>query len=116
MAETFELVVCTTCRLPGSDPDAPSDGARLSEALERHGIAHRRQPCLCACDHGCAVVLRGRGRWTYVQGALSPMHDIPDLIAMYRAYGASADGQVPWRMRPEVIRKNIIARIPPIEV
>lgn len=116
MAETFELVVCTTCRLPGRDPDAPRDGARLSEALAQQGIPHRRQECLSACTRGCAVVLRGAGRWTYVQGALDPDHDLSDLIAMYRAYGASDDGIVPWRTRPEIIRKNTIARIPPIEV
>lgn len=115
MAETCELVVCTTCRLPDADPAAPRDGARLSEALSAAGIPHRRQECLSACSRGCAVVLRGPGLWTYVQGALDPDRHLPDLIAMLRAYGESGDGIVPWRARPEIIRKNTIARIPPME-
>ena len=115
MAENSELVVCTTCRLPGANPEAPRDGARLSAALTAAGIAHRAQECLSACTRGCAVVFRGPGRWTYVQGALDPDLHLDDLIAMIRAYGATDDGVVPWRSRPEVIRKNTIARIPPME-
>lgn len=116
MAETFELVVCTTCRVPGTDPGDSRDGQRLSDALSASGIAHRQQQCLSACTRGCAVVLRGAGRWTYVQGGLNPDRDLAALIVMYRAYAASDDGVVPWRTRPEVIRKNTIARIPPLEV
>lgn len=120
MRDATELVVCTTCRLAGKAPDpdpaAPRDGARLSAALSAHGIAHRRQECLSACARGCAVVFRGSGRWTYVQGALDPDRDLDDLIAMIAAYQATADGIVPWRSRPEIIRKNTIARIPPMEI
>ncbi len=112
---TWELVVCTTCRLPGSDPEAPREGARLSAFLTQRGITHRQQECLSACSRGCAVVFRGPGLWTYVQGALDPDRDLEALIEMVRAYGDSSDGVVPWRARPEVIRKNTIARIPPME-
>lgn len=139
MRDAMELVVCTTCRLPGTGsgagpgtgpgtgsgtgpepgpetgPEAPRDGARLSAALEARGIPHRRQECLSACARGCAVVFRGPGRWTYVQGALDPDRDIPDLLAMIAAYAAAPDGLVPWRARPPVIRRNTIARIPPME-
>ena len=116
MGDAMELVVCTTCRMPGAGPEAPRDGARLSAALAAAGVAHRRQECLSACDRGCAVVFRGPGRWTYVQGALDPDRDLPDLLAMIAAYAAAPDGVVPWRARPEVIRRNTIARIPPTEV
>ncbi len=115
MEDRAELVVCTTCRLPGALPDAPRDGARLSDALAAQGIAHRQQECLSACTRGCAVVFRGPGRWTYVQGALDPDRHLPDLLEMIRAYARAPDGVVPWRQRPEVIRKNTIARIPPME-
>ena len=125
MRDATELVVCTTCRLAGKAPDpngqdpdpaAPRDGARLSAALAAHGIAHRRQECLSACARGCAVVFQGPGRWTYVQGALDPDRHLDDLLVMIAAYRASVDGVVPWRARPEVIRKNTIVRIPPLPI
>jgi predicted metal-binding protein len=122
MAEAMSLVVCTTCRLArpeggaAPDPDTPRDGARLSAALTAEGIAHHRQECLSACTRGCVVAFRGPARWTYVQGALDPDRDLADLITMIRAYAEAPDGLVPWRQRPEIIRKNTIARIPPLEV
>lgn len=116
MANQNRLVVCTTCRLPGADPEAERDGARLSQALTRRGVAHDEQACFSACRRGCVVALRGPGRWTYVQGALDPDLHLDDLITMADAYAASEDGVVPWRERPEIIRKNTIARIPPLEV
>ena len=115
MAKKNALTVCVTCRRAGTDPQAPRDGARLSDALAARGVPHDRQECFSACERSCVVVFRGAGRWTYVQGALDPDRDLADLIAMIDAYAAAPDGVVPWRQRPEVIRKNTIARIPPAE-
>lgn len=116
MARKNMLVVCTTCRREGTDPLAPSDGTRLSEALAALGVSHDRQECLSACRRSCVVVFRGAGSWIYVQGDIDPDRHLDDVALMERAYAATADGVVPWRSRPEVIRKNTIARIPPIEV
>lgn len=116
MARRNALVVCTTCRRAGTDPQAPSDGARLSAALSARGMAHDRQECLSACSRSCVVVFRAAGRWTYVQGDIDPDRHLDDLVLMARAYGATPDGVVPWPARPDVIRKNTIARIPPIKV
>lgn len=116
MAKQEALVVCTTCRIPGRDPEGTRDGAKLSAALTARGISHDIQECFSACAKGCVVALRGAKRWTYVQGALDPDLHIEALITMTQAYQASDDGIVPWRSRPEIIRKNTIARIPPLEV
>ncbi|MFC0342099.1 DUF1636 family protein [Paracoccus niistensis] len=116
MSKQNSLAVCITCRRAGTDPQASRDGARLSEALAARGVPHDRQECFSACDRSCVVVFLGAGRWTYVQGGLDPDRHLDDLVDMAGAYAATADGLVPWRARPEVIRKNTIARIPPIEV
>jgi predicted metal-binding protein len=50
-----------------------------------------------------------------VYGRLSDAH-ARDVIAGAAAYGAASDGVVPWRSRPEVFRKQSLARIPPIAV
>jgi predicted metal-binding protein len=116
MAKKNALTVCITCRRAGTDPQAPRDGARLSDALAARGVPHDQQECFSACERSCVVVFRGAGRWTYVQGGLDPDLHPDDVAEMARAYAATPDGIVPWRSRPEVIRKNTIARIPPIEV
>ncbi|WP_333682836.1 DUF1636 domain-containing protein [Pontibaca methylaminivorans] len=114
----IELVVCTTCRMSADGTGAQQplrDGARLSAALSARGIPHVRQECLSACRRGCVVVLRGRGRWTYLQGGLDPDCDLDALETMTAAYRAAPAGFLPWRERPESLRRNIIARIPPME-
>ncbi|MBW7920624.1 MAG: DUF1636 domain-containing protein [Rubellimicrobium sp.] len=117
MRDATGLVVCTTCRHDDdrSAPDGASDGERLSAALSARGIPHQRQRCLAACKSGCVVVLRDDARWSFVQGGLHPEDDLEALIEMIGLWDQAPDGLVPWRSRPEAIRRNTIARIPPTE-
>lgn len=119
MTAPVELLVCTTCKRPGMDPEATRPGALLHDALAAgdlpQNVTLRPVECLLNCDHGCSVVLRGGpARWTYVYGNLAE-----DAVEVIRdgatRYAATADGLVPWRERPEHFRKNCIARIPPLE-
>ena len=115
---SVELLVCTTCRLPGADPAAPRPGAELAQALAQsppEGVRVRPVECLSNCARGCTVALRGAGRWTYIYGDLDPARDLPALVEGAAKYRATADGLVPWRDRPEHFRKHCIARIPPLE-
>lgn len=110
-----ELVVCTTCRCDWNTREGPTDGECLSAALTARAIPHRRQRCLSACRNGCAVVLRAPHRWSFVQGRLHPDRDVDALIAMLDLWRHAPAGLVAWRARPEIIRLNTIARIPPLE-
>lgn len=120
MADDCSVVVCTTCRPAGTVPQAlpqgDPPGEALSQALLAAGVAHQRQACLAACSRGCVVALRGQQRWSFVLGGLDPDRDLEALLIMIRAWRTTPDGLVPWRERPEVIRKNTIVRIPPPEV
>lgn len=117
------LLVCTTCRgaSPAEDkvPDSGGirPGAALLKALEEttlpDGIGLRGVECLSACNNGCAIGLTGPGRWSYVYGRLDPALHLPAIIEGAAAYAASADGLVPWRQRPEIFRKQSLARLPP---
>jgi predicted metal-binding protein len=69
--------------------------------------------CLSACNNGCSVALSAPGRWSYVYGRMS-RENASDIVAGAAAYAAAADGLVPWRARPEIFRKQSLARIPPI--
>ncbi|MBZ4688795.1 MAG: hypothetical protein JG765_46 [Cereibacter sp.] len=114
------LHVCTTCRAGEPVPEgALPPGARLHAALcadeAPEGVTIRPVECLSACSQGCAVALSAPGRWTYVYGRLNPETDAPAILAGAGAYAGAADGIVPWRERPEIFRKQSLARIPPLE-
>jgi predicted metal-binding protein len=92
-------------------------GARLHAAILGIGVPDgvRLVPveCLSACSQGCSVALSAPGRWSYVYGRLSDAN-AQDVVAGAAAYAAAPDGIVPWRSRPEIFRKQTLARIPPI--
>ncbi|MCP1756770.1 DUF1636 family protein [Bradyrhizobium elkanii] len=114
------LHVCITCRAgqtPAEGELAP--GARLHAALVEAGVPDDVNlvpvACLSACSQGCSVALSAPGRWSYVYGRLSEANAV-DVIAGASAYAAAPDGIVPWRSRPEIFRKQSLARIPPLPV
>ncbi|QYK41023.1 MAG: DUF1636 domain-containing protein [Paracoccaceae bacterium] len=119
-APTATLVVCTTCRRAG---EMPGDGDRpgtlmlraLSAADLPPGVAIRAVECLSVCQNGCAVALTAPGKWAYVYGGLDPATHAPDILHGAALYAAAPDGLVPWRDRPEIFRKQSVARIPPME-
>jgi predicted metal-binding protein len=120
------LHVCVTCRAGEegqenqADQAAPRAGRRLHDALAE---AQRRQDgaarfriaeveCLSNCDRGCSAALTGPRRWSYIYGDLSEA-SVDDLLLGASRYAATEDGLVPWRERPTIFRKGVIARIPP---
>ena len=115
---TVTLHVCITCRAGQSIEDGqPTPGARLRDAILEAGVPAGINlvpvECLSACSQGCSVALSAPGRWSYVYGRLSDANAM-DVVAGAAAYAAAPDGIVPWRARPEVFRKQSLARIPPI--
>src|SRR5579864_458559 len=115
---TVTLHVCITCRAGQAVPEGqPTPGSCLHQAIVRvgapPGVNVVPVECLSACTQGCSVALSAPGRWSYVYGRLSDAN-APDVIAGAAAYAAAPDGIVPWRRRPEIFRKQSLARIPPI--
>jgi predicted metal-binding protein len=122
-AGLIRMMVCTTCRAPGADPDAPRPGARLHAALEaaiaadpalESRLSVEPVECLSVCKRPCTVALSGPDRWTYVYGDLDPETAVETLIGFADQYRATGDGIVTWRERPDIIRKGVVARIPPL--
>jgi predicted metal-binding protein len=112
------LHVCITCRAGQTIPEGePTPGAQLRDAIVEAGVPEGVNlvpvECLSACSQGCSVALSAPGRWSYVYGRLSQAN-ARDVIAGAAAYAAASDGIVPWRSRPEIFRKQSLARIPPI--
>lgn len=112
------LHVCITCRAGQAIPEGePTPGARLRDAIVDAGVPSGVSlvpvECLSACNQGCSVALSALGRWSYVYGRLSEAN-AKDVVVGAAAYAAAPDGIVPWRTRPEIFRKQSLARIPPI--
>jgi predicted metal-binding protein len=112
------LHVCITCRAGQAIPEGePTPGARLRDAIVEAGVPSCVTlvpvECLSACNQGCSVALSAPGRWSYVYGRLSDAN-ARDVVAGAAAYAAAPDGIVPWRTRPEIFRKQSLARLPPI--
>ncbi|PTV97224.1 putative metal-binding protein [Rhodobacter aestuarii] len=111
------LHVCTTCRRAGVEPEGEArPGALLHEALADlpcpEGVTVVPVECLSACTQGCSVALSAPGKWSYVYGRMGP-EDAATILEGAALYAQSADGLVPWRTRPEIFRKQSLARIPP---
>jgi predicted metal-binding protein len=114
------LHVCITCRAGESVGEGEATpGSRLHEAIAAigapEGVTVVPVECLSACNNGCSVALSAPGRWAYVYGRMSEVN-AKDILAGAAAYAAAPDGLVPWRSRPEVFRKQSLARIPPMSL
>lgn len=116
------LFVCVTCRAQSAEPSSneqPRAGARLLEAIhavavEQRDISVVPVECLSNCNRSCTVAVTAPGKWTYIVGALDPDLHADDVLAFARLHQVHEAGLPPWRERPEHIRKNTIARVPPL--
>lgn len=111
------ITVCTACRAAGADRDQTAGKAMLeaviAAAAGTDGIVVRPTQCLSVCKRICTVAVAGEGRYTFLFGDLDPLTDAPAVVEMARACAVAEHGFVPWKDRPEALRKGIIARIPP---
>ena len=116
-----ELMICVKCSMGRPVPEGEAtSGAQLHAAVIARdlpeGVKVTPVECFSNCDHGCSVTFRGGpDRWTYIYGDMDPDEHVPQILDGIRADAGTPDGLVPWRERPEVFRKQSIARIPPQE-
>jgi predicted metal-binding protein len=112
------IYVCITCRGVGSPEHEPPPGAILAAATAAAargtGIEVRPIRCLANCSRGPSAAMRCNGSWTYIFGGLDGA-SAAALIAGARMLAQAADGILPWRGRPDVLKRGLIARIPPID-
>ena len=115
----MHIYVCVTCRtereLP--EPKEQRSGARLYAALSaRAGGAFEIVPveCLSVCKKPCTVSFAAPGKWTYVYGDLLPGLSEDIILAGARLYDAAPDGVITWKLRPDALKKGVVARIPPL--
>ena len=112
------IYVCTTCRRAGEADNEPRPGALLAGATERAAegtdVVVRRLRCLANCTRGPSAAIRAGGSWTYLFGGLDIVH-ADALIEGARLLAGATDGILPWRGRPDILKRGLIARIPPLD-
>ena len=113
------IYVCITCRRATDPEDAPRPGLALARATARaaegSGVTVRRVRCLANCNRALSAAMRCDGTWTYVFGGLEAETDAAALVEGARLLARAEDGVMPWRGRPEVLKRGLIARMPPID-
>ncbi len=117
MAETV-IYVCTTCRV-ADDPSEIRAGAKLLASLENlladNESSFRLEgvECLSVCKRPCTVAFSSPGKWTYVYGDFTAETAPETILAGAELYSATDDGLIPWKQRPDALKKGVIARLPP---
>ena len=118
-ASAITIYVCVTCRGGRPLDHVPVPGevlaAATAEAAEGTGIAVRSIRCLANCNRGLSAAVRRDGAWTYVFGNLDPSSGADALIQGAKLFAAAPDGLMPWRGRPDALKRGLVARTPPFD-
>ena len=76
------------------------------------GIGVREVECLGNCKRRLSAAILRDGCWSYVFGDLTATSGA-DLVAGAKLFATSTDGLMPWRGRPDALKRGLVARIPP---
>src|ERR1700733_15465499 len=105
------MYVCVTCRPPGDTDSVLRPGAVLAaataDAAAGTEVEVRPMRCLGNCSRGPSAALRSNGSWTYVFGGLD-VTCAEALVEGARMLARAADGILPWRGRPQRLKRGMI--------
>ena len=112
------VYVCVTCRKPDDPESGPRPGFLLAcataKAAEGTDVTVHPVECLGNCSRSLSAAMRCQGAWTYVFGGLEADRDSQALIDGARLLAGAEDGILPWRERPDILKRALIARVPPL--
>jgi predicted metal-binding protein len=117
------ISVCVTCKAStenkasteGDGPTGPDLLAATKAALgDANGIAVRAVQCLGVCKRPATAAVSAPDGYTFVFGDLQVESGAAALASFARSYRQAKFGLVPWRERAEVLRRGLVARIPPL--
>lgn len=113
------ILVCASCRDETGSDIHPRAGAKLAEATRaaaaQEGITVRSVECLGNCKRRLSAAILRDGSWSYVFGDLA-ITSGDDLITGAKLFATSTDGLIPWRGRPDSLKRGLVARIPPLDL
>ena len=111
------VVVCATCRdATGSDahPRAGAILARNTKAAADGEVRVATVECLGKCKRRLSAAILRENCWSYVFGDLTTDSG-PDLVAGAKLFADSVDGLIPWRGRPDSLKRGLVSRTPPLD-
>ena len=110
------VIVCASCRDETGSDAHPRAGELLADDTRRaaadDNVRVRTVECLGNCKRRLSAAILRDGCWSYVFGDLTTESG-PDLIAGAKLFAGSTDGLIPWRGRPDSLKRGLVARIPP---
>jgi predicted metal-binding protein len=113
------IIVCASCRDETGSDGHPRAGELLADDTRRaaasENICIRSVECLGNCKRRLSAAILRDGCWSYVFGDLT-MTSGADLITGAKLFATSTDGLIPWRGRPNSLKRGLVARIPPLDM
>jgi predicted metal-binding protein len=109
--------VCVTCKTAdSSEVVGPEMFAAVQAALGKHdaNVVVRPVQCLSVCKRPATVAVTSPDGYTFLFGDLQTESGTAALASFVKSYQNSDYGLVPWRERAEVLRKGMVARVPPM--
>ena len=64
------------------------------------------------CKRPCTIAFTDQNKWTYVYGDFTADDSAEQILACASLYATTADGLIPWKERPDALKKGVIARLP----
>ena len=108
--------VCITCKsADGATVVGPDMFKAVKAAIgPSDHIQVRPVQCLSVCKRPATVAVTSTDGYTFLFGDLQTESGTAALISFVKSYRHSDYGLVPWRERADVLRKGMVARVPPL--
>ena len=113
------VIVCASCRDETGSDAHPRAGELLANDTRRAAadetVRIRTVECLGNCKRRLSAAILRDGCWSYVFGDLTATSGA-DLVTGAKLFATSTDGLIPWRGRPDSLKRGLVARIPPLDL
>ena len=108
--------VCVTCKTAdGGTVVGPDMFQAVKAAIDSSDdVQVRPVQCLGVCKRPATVAVTSPDGYTFLFGDLQTESGTAALVSFVKSYRKSDYGLVPWRERAEVLRKGMVARVPPM--
>ena len=108
--------VCVTCKTADGGAVVGPDmfeSIRAAIGPSDH-VQVRPVQCLSVCKRPATVAITSADGYTFLFGDLQTESGAAAVSSFVKSYQSSDYGLVPWRERPDVLRKGMVARVPPM--